>query len=153
VSLNAKALQTALVGHAKQLKLGRVIPHDPKNPPGTGLTVAVFAESLSARPATGLNRSAGLVVWIVRVMVPINSKDAAALDRVETDVLDAVDRIVGSFMGAFTLGGLVRCVDIRGMAGTALRADFGYVELGGTVYRFAEITTPLIVNDVWTEVP
>lgn len=151
MSLDSKALLSALTSHAKRLKIfDRVIGYDPKNVPGDGLTCCVFAEMLTARPSTGLNRSAALMVWVIRVMLPISARQ---LDDTEPAVVDAADKVVRSLMGAFTLGGLVRNVDIRGQAGTPLRVDFGYVEITGTVYRFAEIITPLIVNDVWTEVP
>lgn len=153
MTLDATALQRALTSHAKGLGIfERVHGFDPKNAPGSGLTCALLARTISARPTTGLNRSAALVVWMMRVMWPLPKSDAT-LEDVDPRVVGAVDKIVNSLMGAFTLGGLVRAVDIRGMAGTPLGVDFGYVEVDGKMFRIGDVTVPLIVNDVWAEVP
>jgi hypothetical protein len=37
-------------------------------------------------------------------------------------------------------------IDVAGMDGTSLRAEYGYLDVGGTMYRMADITLPLIVN-------
>lgn len=151
MTLDATGLQKALVSHAKKLGVfERVIEFDPKNAPGSGLSCALLARQLSARPTTGQSRSAALVVWMARIMLPIR---ADPLGDVDPKVLGAVDKFVNSLMGGFTLDGLVRAVDIRGMSGTALSVEFGYVEIDGKVFRLGDITIPLIVNDVWAEVP
>lgn len=149
MSLDALALQKALVTHAKALGIfDRVIGHDPKNSPGTGLTASVICSQISARPSTGLSRSSALVVFMVRIMTPLKQNP---LDDIDPVMLGATDKLVNSLMGAFTLGGLVRAVDIRGMAGTPLVCNYGHVEIGGTLYRVGDVTIPLICNDVWIE--
>lgn len=151
MTLDALALQRALTSHASGLGVfERVHGFDPKNAPGSGLTCALLARTTSARPSTGLNRSAALITWIARVMLPLRD---VPLEDVDPHVVGAVDKLVNSLMGAFTLGGLVRCVDIRGMAGTPLGVDYGYVEVDGKVFRIGDVLIPLIVNDVWAEVP
>lgn len=151
MTLDALALQRALTSHAKSIGgVERVHGYDPKNAPGSGITIALLARSTSARPSTGLNRSAALVTWIARVMLPLRNEP---LDDIDPKVIGVVDRLVNSLMGGFTLGGLVRAVDIRGMAGTPLGVDYGYVEIDSKVFRIGDVLIPLIVNDVWTEVP
>jgi len=58
---------------------------------------------------------------------------------------------MASYIGGFTLGGLVRDVDVNGEFGTPLEAVYGYVAIDGAMYRVATITIPVIVNDVWTQ--
>lgn len=153
MTLDTVALQGALRSHGSKLGVfERVEGFDPMNAPGSGLTLALLARRGSARPATGLSRSAALVVWIGRIMYPM-PKQGEPREDVDPIVLGALDKYVGSLIGAFTLGGLVRCVDIRGMAGTPVEWDLGYVEIDRKMFRICDVTVPLIVNDVWTEVP
>jgi len=59
----------------------------------------------------------------------------------------------GAYCGDFTLGGLVRQVDIRGAHGAGLSARAGYLEQDSAVFRVFTISVPLIVNDLWKEAP
>ena len=49
--------------------------------------------------------------------------------------------------GEFDLGETIRNVDIGGMGGTPLSVDFGHLDVGGTIFRIADITVPMLVDD------
>ena len=71
------------------------------------------------------------------------------LDGVDPGVLGAVSTLLAAYAGDFTLGGLVREVNIF----SGLQAQPGYMDFGGKPLRAVEITIPCIVNDAWTESP
>lgn len=148
MSISTEAILQALSSETKQLGIyDRVLRHEPKNPPGDGLTCSIYMTSLAPVMASGLNRTAALMIVGVRAQLPMLTEPQ---DDVDLRVTRAVDKTIESYCGAFTLGGLIRAVDIKGMAGTPIRVDYGYLDQGGTLYRFGEITTPLIVNDAWS---
>jgi hypothetical protein len=67
-------------------------------------------------------------------------------------MLAAVDDLCGAYCGDFTLGGLVKDVDIFGMYGQSLDVRAGYLQQDGALYRVLTISLPVVVNDLWNEV-
>jgi hypothetical protein len=67
-------------------------------------------------------------------------------------MLAAVDDLCGAYCGDFTLGGLVRNVDIFGANGQSLDVRAGYLAQDGALQRVMTIWLPCIVNDLWEEV-
>jgi hypothetical protein len=67
--------------------------------------------------------------------------------------MDAVDLLLADYVGNFTLGGLLREVDIRGIDGNPLRVDAGYLTQDGKVFRVMTISVPLVINDLYAENP
>lgn len=151
MTLAATDILDAVVSHAMQLGLfEQVNQHEPKNPPGNGLSCAIFADRVGGIRRSGLAAMSGRLVLSVRVVMPMISEPA---DDLDTAVLGAVDALYVAYCGDFTLGGLIRHVDILGSEGTPLDAVFGYITVDGAEYRVATITLPLIINDLWTEAP
>lgn len=70
-------------------------------------------------------------------------------DQVDPRVVDATDALLSAFSGNFSLGSLVRNVDLLGSTGQGLSGQAGYINIGGTLLRVMDITLPLIINDVW----
>jgi hypothetical protein len=60
---------------------------------------------------------------------------------------------MAALSGDFTLNGQVRNVDILGESGERLRAQPGFVEQDGKYFRIAELTLPVVINDMWTVSP
>lgn len=101
---------------------------------------------------SGLAATTGVLTY--RVMVTLNTATLQPLDLVDPRVTDTADALFRAYVGAFTLGGLVRNVDVRGAAGRPLVAEAGWLNIGGDGggrYRAMIITLPLIINDLWTE--
>ncbi len=156
--IDSVAIIDAVVSHAVQTGLfDRFSGHEPASPPGSGLTGAVWVDTgpdpIQSR--SGLSTVNAKVVLNVRLYT--NMKPAASpeeRDVIDPALLSAVDSMMRAYSGAFTLDGLVEEVDIFGMAGgTALGVRYGYINIGGTLYRVANITVPCILGDIWTEIP
>ena len=151
--LDLLAYRAAAMSHAQTLGLfGQVLGHQPISAPGSGLTYAMWTGPVRPVPArSGLNTVSARLELRGQVLTPADSEPP---DAVDVDVTNAVSKLMGAYCGDFTLGDLVANVDLLGAHGTPLAADMGYTTFpGGTTYRVATITIPLIVNDAWNEVP
>lgn len=149
--LDAVSIVTAAESHAETLGVfERVVTNEPKNPPGNGTSCAIWADQMGpVSAASGLSSMSAQIVLMVRVMKPFLSQPYG---RIDTDMMTAVDTLMRSYSTGFTLGGLVRNVDLLGQHGVALRGRAGYVTIDKTVFRLFDITLPLIINDLWDEV-
>ncbi len=86
---------------------------------------------------------------MVRLYSPLSEPE----DAVDRDLTAATVNLVGAYCGDFTLGGLIKNIDVRGAHGVALSARAGYLEQDSAVFRVFTISVPLIVNDLWEEAP
>ena len=126
-----------------------VLDHEPVTEPGNGLTAAITADRISPAPAaSGLAATSVLLLLGARIYTPLHSEPRDATD---ITLSDAVDALLASYIGGFTLGALVRDVDVNGEFGTPLEAVYGYVDFNGALYRVATITIPVVNNDVWSQ--
>ncbi|MEU8362323.1 hypothetical protein AB0C27_40525 [Nonomuraea sp. NPDC048882] len=152
MSLDAATILDAIVSHAMQLGLfERVNAHEPANAPGHGLTCAVWADSVSPFPAgSGLHATSARVVFNVRLYTSMLQEPADAIDP---HMIAAVDALVNAYSGDFELGGSVRNVDLLGQGGIPLSAQAGYLRQDGHEMRVMTIVLPVIVNDVWEQLP
>jgi hypothetical protein len=144
----AIAIQKALATHVKALGgIERVQEFDPTNAPGKGITACLVAMSGDPRPPTGLAASALKLVWTVRFLMP----PSQPLGSVDPKLMGKAGNLITRLAADLTLGGLARVIDLRGMAGTSIEVRFGWVEIGGTLYRLLDVIVPLIINDVFPE--
>ena len=72
---------------------------------------------------------------------------------VEKGVAVAISEISSDLLGDYDLGGTIMSIDAAGAHGTSYGAAWGYVEVSGRMYRIADITLPLIVDDSSTLSP
>lgn len=152
MSLDSAGIQNALKSHASATgKFERVLTHEPKSAPGGGLTCSFYLDSIGTVRSSGLAETSALVIWMARLQINFRSEPE---DDIDVKLMGATDDMIGRYSGDLDLGGSlnIRSIDVLGMAGTPMRAEFGYVEIDGTMYRFSEITIPMIVNDVWPQV-
>lgn len=145
----AVAIQKALATHIKALGgIARVEEFDPTDAPGKGLTACLVAMTGDPGPATGLASSSLRVVWTVRFLMP----PSKPLGSVDPELMGKAGDLITRLAGDFTLGELVRVIDLRGIHGARVEWRFGWVEIGGTVFRLLDVAVPLIINDVFPEV-
>lgn len=149
--LDAPSIVAAVESHAATLGVfERVVTSEPKNAPGNGPTCAIWLDQIGPVPAaSGLSSESMRIVMMLRVMKPFLEQPYGAID---TDMMTAVDALMRSYSTGFTLGGLVRNVDLLGAHGVALAGRAGYVTIDRSVFRLVDITLPLIINDLWEEV-
>ncbi|WP_405391058.1 hypothetical protein OG596_26315 [Streptomyces sp. NBC_01102] len=149
MSLPITEITDRVVSHALALGLFETVNEaEPKNAPGTGLTCAVWAERIGFVRSSGLASGSARLVFTVRIYSNINAAPAEAIDP---ELLNAVDQLFAAYSADFTLGDLVRHVDLLGAYGVPLEAVAGYLLVEGGEYRVMTIVLPLIVNDLWTE--
>ena len=135
-----------------------VTGHEPKNPPtGAGVTAAVWVESLVPTEAfTSLNATSVVVTFTVRLYRNMLGEPQ---DDIDPQIMEAADKVCELVSGDFTLGDAVDFVDLLGQAagggraagGRGMSVDFGYLNLGGTMFRVADITVPVVVGDHWAQ--
>jgi len=151
MSLSTIDIRDAVVTHALSIGLfDQVNQHAPKNPPSSGLSLSITGDRIGGIRSSGLASLSARVVLTLQVFASMQMEPA---DDIDATVFGAVDALFGAYCGDFTLGGLVRAVDLIGSEGTGLDAALGYVTVDGIEYRHAAITLPLLINDVWTEAP
>lgn len=125
--------------------------HEPKSAPQNGLTCAVWVEQIGpARGGSGLSSTSTRLALFVRLYTPMIQEPEDAIDPA---LMDALDALMAAYSGDFTLGGLVRQVDLLGIYGDPLGASAGYLTTSGAEYRVMTITLPLVVNDLWSQAP
>lgn len=155
LGFDPKAIVDAVASHAAASgHFDRVAKHEPKNVPGNGLSAAVWIQHLGpARGQSGLRTTSALLVLNVRVMSNMIQEPQ---DEIDPNILVAVSDLMGAYSGDFTLGGLVRNVDLLGQTGQTLQANAGYITISGQqggMYRVMVISVPMVINDVWGQTP
>lgn len=124
--------------------------HEPKSPPGAGLTYAVFLSAIGpARTGNGLATTSARIELTGRIYKPFLTEPE---DLIDPNITDAVDALFTAYSGDFDLGTTVRCVDLLGSDGDPLGMRAGYQTIDRSVFRVVDIRIPLIVNDAWTQV-
>jgi hypothetical protein len=151
MSLNTAGLFNALASHAASLGIfDRVNNHEPANAPGNGLSYSLHWVRIAPVPThSGLASTTGVVPFLGRIYRPA----AQPSDEVDIEVLGATDALLAVYSADFTLGGLVRNVDLLGQTGNQLSAQAGWLLIDAIQHRTSDITIPLIVNDLWTQAP
>jgi hypothetical protein len=151
MSLDVVAVLDGIVSHALASGLfERVNTHEPENPPGNGLSAAVWADRIEPARSSGLAATSVRVAFLVRIYASMLQEPADAIDP---DMLTATSTLLGAYSGDFELGGSVRQIDLLGTAGVPLSAQAGYITQDSVLYRVMTIVLPVIVNDVWEQAP
>lgn len=148
-------LYTAVGDIAKQSGLfDRVDDHEPRNPPGRGLTCQVLMGAFEpVGRGSGLQVTSARMEFTVRISAPRMQSPDGKTDRA---VLYAATYLMAAYnaeldLDEVTPDGLVRCVDVLGMYGDALHMEPGWITDSEGNYRVAELTVPLILNDVFPQ--
>jgi hypothetical protein len=150
VSLDIDAVTNGLTSHAMASGwFDRVNGHEPKSPPGYGLTAAFWNQNLGpVAEASGLATTTGRLIYMARLYQNALSEPADAIDP---NLIKAADVLFTAYSGDFELGGNVRNIDLLGQHGQALTGQAGYITVNQTMYRIYDITIPVIVNDLWSQ--
>ncbi|MFJ7269426.1 hypothetical protein ACIQV3_22740 [Streptomyces sp. NPDC099050] len=150
MTLNITGILDGVVSHAMASgQFEQVNGHEPANAPAHGLTAAVWTDTVQAVRSSGLSSTTALLVFNVRVYT---SSQAEPADAIDPNMLAAIDDLCAAYIGDFTLGGLVRQIDVLGAHGQPLLVRAGYIQQSGAILRVMTITLPVIVNDLWEQV-
>lgn len=151
MALDIDGLFDAVMSHASASGYFDVVNgHESVSPPPSGGLVGDVWVDDVVPVRSGLDSTSTLVVMCIRLK---KSATSMPLDAIDPDIIKAVDALCAAYVGDFTLGGLLRNIDIRGAHGQPLRVRAGYLPLDGSLQRVMTIWLPCIVNDLWTEAP
>lgn len=157
MTIDMRAITDALVSHAQLTgDFDKVNTHEPTTAPANGMTCSIWAQALDPLPAeSGLASTTGYLIMQARVYDNVLRMAPDEADQIDPKMLTAVDKLMASYSGEFTLAGLVASIDLLGIGGQTLRAESGYVQIGGPgsgMYRIMTITIPMIISDAWEQV-
>jgi hypothetical protein len=125
--------------------------HEPKNAPGSGLTAALWVQSIKPIRTSGVAATSGVVLFNFRIYT--NFKQMP-FDMIDPQVTAATTDMMGALSADFNLGGVagVRNVDLLGSQGVTMNAAAGYVEIDRTIFRVMTVQIPVIINDMFLQV-
>jgi hypothetical protein len=73
-------------------------------------------------------------------------------DSTDPKLILLISQLIGAFSGGFTLGGEVMAVDLLGAWGAPLAVQAaGWLEHDGKQFRVAELTIPVVIDDIWVQ--
>lgn len=141
----------AVSSHAMALgAFERFTQHEPKSPPGAGMSVAFWLQHIGPLPlASGLAETSVRLEITCRFYQPMLTEPQDVIDPL---IVRAVNALFKAYHADFTLDGLVRNIDLLGAYGVGLSAQAGYQTIDRTAYRVMTCTIPLIINNVWEQV-
>jgi len=153
MALDSVGIVDAVASHAQATGwFERVIKHEPKVAPGNGLSASIWSDRVEPVPlSSGLAATSARLTLSVRIAMNMLYEPQ---DDIDPKLLGgAVDALMNAYNGDFTLGGLVRNVDLLGQGAQGLFAQAGYLEQDRKLFRVMTINLPLIINDVWSQSP
>ena len=125
-------------GYVSQASVG-----EPKSPPTEYVSASVIMDSFSVVSLT-LGTTIELQSVTIRLYLNMLMEPT---EEVEYKLAEVASQIGSDLLGDYDLGASIRNVDVGGQHGSPLRAQWGYVDLGGTMFRVVDIFVPLIVDD------
>ena len=124
--------------------------HEPKNAPQNGITAATWVQRIIPLPGgSGLAATSGLLTLFFRIYQNFLSEPA---DGIDPALLTATDVMMTALSGDYQLGGTVRNIDLLGQFSDGLSAQAGYLNQDSKLFRVMDITIPVVINDLWTQV-
>lgn len=125
----------------------RVLTHEPKSAPGTGLTFSAFLGPIRPiAPYSGLAVTSARVLITCRIYSPMLAEPQ---DRIDIDLAKASSYMLAQLTGDFGITGAY--LDLLGSYGIDVSATPGYVELDRSMFRITDTTAPFIADDVFTQ--
>jgi len=129
-----------------------VVNHEPKAAPSTEqglLTFSLVAGPLVPSTTSGLATVTYRWQLIGRVYTGMLTEPQ---DVIDPALMNAAGQLMSLLAGEFTLGGLVRQVDLFGAYGEPLTCAPGYIGIDSKLFRTADLLIPLIIDDVDQEI-
>ena len=119
---------------------------EPKQPVGQGLHAAIYMQSVSVIMVyVGGDTRESHVVQL-RVYKDMLAENTDPQNNLESELASVVSKLMENLLGDTDLESSIMSIDAGGMDGGGMSATYGYLSLGGVMYRVVDITIPLIVN-------
>lgn len=151
MALDIVGLLNAMVSHAMGTGyFQQVNEHESKQSAFIGLTCEIWVEQIAPVKTSGLATTTLRIQFQVRIYSGTISEP---YDDLDSGLVIALDALMRDYMDDFTLGGLVRHVDVFGAHGNGVMARTGFVNHDGSEFRVFSINVPVIVDDLWDQAP
>lgn len=159
MTLDLKTLNQAILTHAGVSgQVDYVFGAPAEKTVGNGVSFELYLSTIQPY-AAGSGLASVAVVVVQNVVLAMNDDpghvDDIAREDIDPRMAEAADAMCRIYANHFTLGGLIRNVDIFGAAGQgSLGARAGWAYKGGPEgprRRIMAITLPMIINDLWDE--
>jgi hypothetical protein len=151
MALDITGILNAMVSHA--LSIGyfdQVNQHESKQSAFDGLTCQIWIEQINPVRTSGLSTTSIRIQFEVRLY---NGTMSQPYDDTDSDLAEALDALMRDYIGDFTLGGLVRHVDVFGAYGPGVSVRTGFMNQDGKEFRVFSVNVPVIVDDLWDQAP
>ena len=149
LTLNPDAVlgKLASIGQATGLFIGGGVKrYEPRGQPPNGLTLSLISGPMRPIRSSGLNNAS--LRWQIDGMIYLPMK-VDPPDDIDVRLTKAAAGYLQALCAQFTLGGLVRCIDVFGSDGEELNATPGYLEANDKTYRVERLMIPLLINQKW----
>lgn len=151
MALNITGILDAVVTHASEIgRFDVVNRHETKRAPGNGMTASIWVNNVQPIRTSGLSTTTTRIEFMVRIYSNSLSQPYDDIDTLLTQTLDA---LFAAYIADFTLGDLIRHVDVFGAYGQGLGARAGYINQDGKEFRVLSVTLPVLVDDLWDQSP
>lgn len=151
MALDIVALLNAMVSHAMGTGyFQQVNEHESKQAAFEGLSCEIWVEQIIPIKSSGLATTSIRIQFQVRIYSGTISEP---YDDTDSGLVIALDTLMRDYIGDFTLGGLVRHVDVFGAHGNGVQARTGFVNHDGKEFRVFSINVPVVVDDLWDQAP
>lgn len=152
MALDVAGIVAALESVARKIGgIEDVITAEPKSAPGEGVYCAIWLQDFTPIPGdSGLQSVSMNLIFQARLMKRMLSLPYGGIDP---DLLTATSSLMSAYAAGFTLGAEVQSIDLLGRYGTKMAGKAGYITLDKAMFRVVDISLPLVINDVFVQVP
>lgn len=155
MSFDPQTIVEAVASHALATgRYSRVNQHEPKSDPGRGITCAIwYQEGYPVPGGSGLAATSWRLEFIARSYLSMLTEPQ---DMIDPEVLRANHDLKTLLFADYTLGGLVRDIDLQGSSERqSIRDRAGYLQIGGRdggMKRVLDLFIPMTINDLYPHV-
>tara|TARA_R110002020_G_scaffold120129_2_gene273691 strand:- start:4467 stop:4940 length:474 start_codon:yes stop_codon:yes gene_type:complete len=119
---------------------------EPKQAVGQGLHAAIYMLSVSVIMVYVGGETRESHVVQLRVYKDMLSENTDPQNNLESELASVVSKLMENLLSDTDLESSIMSIDAGGMDGGSMTATYGYLSLGGAMYRVVDINIPLIVN-------
>jgi hypothetical protein len=147
--LDVGRIMDAFASYAGRIgALERMQLHEPKTAITSGLSAALWFQSIDPIQASGLSKTSLRVEFVFRLYDNMLRPPA---DTIDPEITRVVNLMFNALHAGFTLGGLISQVDLIGTYGPPLRSLAGYIQQDKTLMRAVSIYIPCIIFNAYAQ--
>jgi hypothetical protein len=119
---------------------------EPKQSLSQGLHAAIYMQSVGINLVYAGGDTRENHVVTLRVYQDMLAERSDPQLNLESDMASVLSKVMEGMLGDTDLESTVMSIDAAGIDGASMSANFGYTDVGGSMYRVIDVTVPLIVN-------